>query len=116
MKKIKRAKPIFSRKQLLSLANLRDQRIYATGGYGSTGLVSSVYCYEICTDRWVQAPSMREGRANHSSCILGDSIKESSSMLYVCGGRDARGAIMNSIERLNLEQGQSALSWETLNI
>ena len=92
------AKPPFTNRSSIALANYHDKFIFVTGGCSQNPyhITANVYCYEISTDTWKMATPMNDNRYDHSSCALGNS-------LYVCAGKNERDEPIFSIERAVVE-------------
>jgi N-acetylneuraminic acid mutarotase len=59
-----------------------DQYLYAIGGIGGDGPLSSIERYDIKADKWSVGPSLGIARCDHVSVVVNKRI-------YVFGGRDS---------------------------
>lgn len=90
-----------------SVANLRDEKLFFTGGGGGRGNPASdrVIEFDLKTLTARDLPRMNEGREQHNSCIL-------NRKLYVFGGlKMKRENNRTSVEVLDLDNPQQ---WELL--
>ena len=113
----KLAAPIFSARDKCSMASYQDRLIFVTGGttrdarMPMRGFIRSfkgVFCYDIGSGTWTEAPEMNEARDSHGSTIL-------NTTLYVYAGYGLSGALGRLI---NIDCGvfEATASWETLQI
>lgn len=67
----------------MSIAKLRDEKIFFTGGAVKKGEPASdqVIEYDLLSNVVRQAPKMNKARVDHRSCVLDEK-------LFVCGGWD----------------------------
>ena len=95
------------------MTNFHDLYIFVNGGaFSNQRKTDEVFCYQIGVDRWARAPSMTKSRSSHSSCVL---VLD----LYVFGGYDENGVLLDTIERLsnvNSRVGSLDGRWESFHI
>ena len=107
-----KAKPTIGRDRP-SLVSYKNRYIFLSGGANPQNwdqCYKSVDYYDITSDSWSEAPSLRKARSNHSSCIHGDFI-------YVFCGQKKNGILSDSIERLDAQgviTGNTLASWDTV--
>lgn len=73
---------------------------------------NSTIGYDVAEDTWSLAPSFKIARNAHSSCVVG-------SKLYIFGGEDAEGTLINTIESYDVEgpvKNEDELAWERINV
>ena len=73
---------------------------------------NSTVIYNVKKDVWTEAPSFNIARNAHSSCVVGSKV-------YIFGGEDVDGSLINTIESYDVEgpakeEGEAA--WDRINL
>ena len=68
--------------------------VYAVGGEGDDGVLSTAEVYDPQLDQWTNLPPMSTERAGVAVCAL-------NGLLYACGGEDASYTDLSSVEVFN---------------
>ena len=84
-----------------ALANYKNEHVYVTGGAAKDNTAkwmpqNSTAIYNVKKDIWADGPSFNVARNAHSSCIVGSKV-------YIFGGEDVDGSIINMIESYDVE-------------
>ena len=87
------------------LANHRNNTIYLSGGWGTTGYTNAVVAYELADESTKTIQALNVPRSAHTSCILADK-------LFVFGGIDSSIAHIGLIEVLDITN--LAKGWELI--
>ena len=80
-------------------ATYHDGTIYLVGGKGV--LMSTVTTYDVSLDAFASYGGMPKGRMHHAAIL-----KQKTSEIYVCGGRDMRNNILRTCDILDLKTGR----------
>lgn len=73
--------------------------IYLFGGQTSTSVSAATRAYSITGNNWATRTSAPTARYWHTASVVNT---DSGPMVYVCGGVDAGGSVLNTVERYNV--------------
>ena len=95
-----------------ALANYRNASVFVTGGAAKDNTSkwipqNSTAIYDIKKDIWTDGPPFNVARNAHSSCLIGSKV-------FIFGGEDIDGSIINTIESFDVEGQDQA--WERINL
>ena len=86
-----------------------SKNVYIIGGRGANTRLSKVSIYNSETKTWRDGPSLRETRCSFGVCV------DSKNTIYVLGGLNNEGYIINSAELLNCDRnGEPTGDWQIL--
>ena len=99
--------------------NKTEDLIVATGSKYPESSSRTCEYYDVWKNEWKQLPELNQARHYHSVSIIQD--ENTSTWVYVIGGRSSDESPLDSIERLNFDEcrGQAlenARGWELLEI
>ena len=99
--------PLNEARRRTAVVSVSDKYIYALGGDKEDIFFSSCEKYDFKTKKWIDCPSLTEGRTNISSGVLGGKA------IYIFGGYNGTLKDVNIIEKLDVELDDG---WERVNI